>query len=297
MKMHADEIDISVAQVAELVRDQLPRFGDLPVTRFDSGGTVNAIFRVGAALTARFPLRADEPHEVELWLRGEAQAASELADCSPVPVPRPVYIGSPGHGYPLNWSVQTWIPGAAATPDSNADCDLLAGDLAAFIAALRSCDTRGRKFSGGGRGGVIADHDDWMQECLRQSVGMLDVAPLLRLWTQFKLLPPAGRDVMSHTDLTPGNILVADDRLVGVLDGGGFGPADPALDLVGAWHLLGAGPRLVLRRELASGDLEWERGRAWAFQQAIGAAWYYQNSNPAMSLMGTTTLDRLVHES
>jgi aminoglycoside phosphotransferase (APT) family kinase protein len=31
---------------------------------------------------------------------------------------------------------------------------------------------------------------------------------------------------------------VRGEHLVGVLDGGGFGPADPALDLVAAWHLL-----------------------------------------------------------
>lgn len=296
MRMHDDEIDISVGQVRALVREQLPQWGDLPVMRFESGGTVNAIFRLGTTLAARFPLRAEEPKAVALWLRREARAASELSDYSPAPVPRPVYLGSPGHGYPLPWAIQTWIPGSATTPASNADSVNLAGDLAAFITALRSCDTRGRKFSGRGRGGVIADHDDWMQECLRKSAGILDIAPLRRLWAQFKLLPPGTRDVMSHTDLTPGNILVADDRLTGVLDGGGFAPADPALDLVCAWHLLGAGPRQVLRRQLGSSDLEWERGRAWAFQQAIGAAWYYHESNPVMSLMGTTTLYRLAHD-
>ena len=47
---------------------------------------------------------------------------------------------------------------------------------------------------------------------------------------------------MSHGDLIPGNVLVAGDRLSGVLDTGGFGPADPALDLVSAWHLLAARP-------------------------------------------------------
>ena len=144
------------------------------------------------------------------------------------------------------------------------------------------------QFSGRGRGGVIVDHDDWMQECLRQSAAIFDIDPLRQLWARFTLLPPGGPDVMSHTDLTPGNILVADDRLTGVLDGGGFGPADPALDLVCAWHLLGKGPREVLRRELGAGDLEWERGKAWAFEQAMGAAWYYRTSNPAMSLMGTS---------
>ncbi|MFI5490698.1 MULTISPECIES: protein kinase family protein [Micromonospora] len=59
-------------------------------------------------------------------------------------------------------------------------------------------------------------------------------------------------------------------RLVGVLDGGGFGPADPALDLVAARHLLDVHQRGILRRELGCGDVQWRRGMAWAFQQAMG---------------------------
>jgi len=56
----------------------------------------------------------------------------------------------------------------------------------------------------------------------------------------------------------------------GVIDVGGLGPADPALDLVGAWHLLEPGPRQALHDDLECDDLEWARGKAWAFQQAMG---------------------------
>ncbi len=55
------------------------------------------------------------------------------------------------------------------------------------------------------------------------------------------------------------------------------------------------GPRDVLRRALACDDLEWERGKAWAFQQAMGLVWYYVNSNPTMSTMGRQTLNRILH--
>jgi hypothetical protein len=40
--------------------------------------------------------------------------------------------------------------------------------------------------------------------------------------------------------------------------------------------------------------MTWERGKAWAFQQAMGAVWYYIHSNPAMSRMGRHTLERLM---
>jgi len=85
---------------------------------------------------------------------------------------------------------------------------------------------------------------------------------------------------MTHGDLVPGNVLVADGRLAGVIDVGGLGPADPALDLVGAWHLLETGSREVLREDLGCDDREWERGKAWAFAQAMGLVWYYATAIP-----------------
>lgn len=63
---------------------------------------------------------------------------------------------------------------------------------------------------------------------------------------------------------------------------------------MGAWHLLESGPRRVLRDTLGCDGLEWERGKAWAFEQAMGAVWYYAESNPAMSRMGRRTLERIV---
>jgi hypothetical protein len=52
----------------------------------------------------------------------------------------------------------------------------------------------------------------------------------------------------------------------------------------------------VLRVDLACDDLEWERGKAWAFEQAMGLVWYYAASNPAMSDLGRRTLDRIMGE-
>ena len=95
-----------------------------------------------------------------------------------------------------------------------------------------------------------------------------------------------------------GNVLVAGSgaaaRLAGLLDVGGTGPADPALDLVGAWHLLDDGPRDVFRTALGVEEAEWRRGVAWAFEQAVGLVWYYRTTNPVMSAQGRRTLERLL---
>ncbi|WP_112246707.1 aminoglycoside phosphotransferase family protein [Kribbella monticola] len=293
--MHVDQVDVTVEVVATLIQEQFPQWSGRAIRPLPSTGTVNAIFRIGDDLSARFPLRLADPAEVLAVLEREARASAELAQVSRFPVPEPVALGRPGAGYPMPWSVQTWLPGTIAFHADASGSDAFAEDLAAFIAALRKADTRGRLFSGEGRGGVLADHDDWMAKCFEESEALLDVPPLRQLWSRFRELPRTSADVMSHGDLIPGNVLVEGDRLSGVLDTGGFGPADPALDLVGGWHLLQAGPREILRRDLACDDLEWERGKAWAFQQAMGVVWYYVDTNPTMSRMGRQTLDRILH--
>ena len=162
---------------------------------------------------------------------------------------------------------------------------------------MRAIDTRGRTFSGRGRGGELRSHDAWMETCFERSEHLLDVPPLRRTWAAMRVLPRTARDVMTHGDLIPGNVLVCGGRLAGVIDVGDLGPADPALDLVGAWHLLEARPRQALRDDLDCTDLEWERGKAWAFEQSMGAVWYYVDSNPAMSLMGQRTLHRIMADA
>lgn len=294
MTMHADQVDVTADIVATLVREQFPRWSGRAIRLLPSTGTVNAIFRIGDDLSARFPLRLADAAEALAVLEEEARASAELAEVSPFPVPEPVALGEPGPGYPMPWSVQTWLPGTVASDADASGSHAFAEDLAAFISALRNAGTRGRSFSGDNRGGVIADHDDWMAKCFKESEGLLDVPRLRRAWNRFRELPRTSADVMSHGDLIPGNVLVTRDRLGGVLDTGGFGPADPALDLVGAWHLLESGPRQVLRQALRCDDLEWERGKAWAFEQAMGLVWYYVESNPSMSRLGRRTLDRIL---
>lgn len=293
--MHADQLSVSPQTVRALIHDQFPEWRGLAITSIASQGTVNAVFRVGEHLAARFPLQPGEVEATRRWLRAEAAAAGELVRSTRFPTPEPVALGEPGTGYPLPWSVQTWIPGVVATDDDPGESLAFAHDLAEFIHEVRAIDTRGRSFTGGGRGGDLRSHDVWMETCFGNSEQLLDVARLRRLWTVLRDLPRGDTgDVMTHSDLIPGNVLVSGGHLAGVLDVGGLGPADPALDLVAAWHLLEAGPRRVLRESLGCDDLEWQRGKAWAFEQAMGVVWYYRESNPAMSRMGQRTLARII---
>ena len=295
--MHPDQLALSLPIVRRLVDEQFPHWRALPIVHVDRAGTVNAIYRIGDRLAARFPLRDDDPDSVWRWLRSEAAAARELWGRTRVPTPEPVALGEPGAGYPLPWSVQTWLPGVPATDEDPSGSVAFARDLTELIDDLRAVDTRGRTFAGTNRGGDLRAHDAWMEVCLDRSTELLDVPALRRLWSVLRDLPRAAPDVMTHGDLIPGNVLVQGGRLAGLIDVGGFGPADPALDLVAGWHLLDAVPRQAFREHLAVDDLEWERSRAWAFEQAMGLVWYYATSNPTMSALGRRTLQRLTGEN
>lgn len=297
MTMHDDQIEIPVDVVRTLLDSQFPQLRDAPVDAGESLGTVNAIFRVGEDLAARFPLRSRDCAIERSVLEAQAHAADAFAAVSPFPSPRPVALGRPGDDYPGWWAIQTWLPGHSADGADVADSDGLAVDLVWLIRALRSADTAGRSFPGGRRGGHLREHDDWVRSCLGKSHPWLDVPRLTVLWDRFVGLPRSGPDVMSHGDLIPGNLLVADGHLVGVLDCGGFGPADPALDLIVAWHLFDDERRAVFRNGLQVDDLEWERAKAWAFEQSIGLVWYYVDTNPPLHAMGRSTLQRIVADA
>lgn len=294
--MHDGQLSVTTLTVRRLVASQFPEWAELNVEPVASPGTVNALFRIGELLVARFPLQPGDPRMVRCWLEDEFDASAELHRHTRFKVPEPIALGEPGEAYPLPWLVQTWIPGRTAVEIDCSQWKGLADDLAEFIQEVRGIETRGRTFAGGGRGGDLRALDQWMEECFAQSVEMMDVARLRSIWEAMRELPRPSMDVMSHNDLIATNIVVEAGRLSAVLDVGGLGPADPALDLICAWNVLDVGPRSALRELLCSDDVEWARGRAWAFAQAMGLPWYYAESNPTMAHMGRVTLDRILND-
>ena len=215
--MHTEQLVVAVGTVERLVAEQFPAWAHLPIHDLGRPGTVNALFRIGDELTARLPLQGADVTATRRCLEAEAEAARELHGRTPVPTPEPVAIGEPGHGYPLPWSVQTWLLGTTAVevPEVSGSSSF-ALDLAGFIQAVRSLDTRGRTFHGHGRGGDLRTHDEWVETCLNRSAGLFDVPRLRSLWAALRTLPRTDPDVMCHGDLIPGNTLVADGRLTGV---------------------------------------------------------------------------------
>jgi aminoglycoside phosphotransferase (APT) family kinase protein len=286
-RMHADELELDEALVRSLLREQFPEWATLPLRRIEPSGTVNAIFRLGDALSVRLPRRRGptEPGGKELeWL-------PKLAPLLPVEIPVPVAQGRPGTEYPWFWEIHTWVEGETV-PVAEIDALQAARDLAALVGALQRVDPTGAP---PGRGIPLAVRDEEIQHWL----ALFDRAALVRgEWERALAAPPwDGPPVWHHGDLDVRNWLVRDGRIHGVIDWGSMGVGDPACDAMVAWKLHSAAARDAFREALPTDDATWERARGWAVSQAVAAlAYYTPENNPTLYGEAESWLDLVLSE-
>jgi aminoglycoside phosphotransferase (APT) family kinase protein len=91
--------------------------------------------------------------------------------------------------------------------------------------------------------------------------------------------------VWFHGDLHSGNLLSHRGQLTAVIDFGGCGIGDPAIDAIAAWWLFSDGSRGVFRQASQFDDDTWARGRGWALSVALIALPYYVDTNPIFADM------------
>ncbi|UUV31593.1 aminoglycoside phosphotransferase family protein [Amycolatopsis roodepoortensis] len=281
VKMHADEADIDAGLVRSLVRAQFPQWAGLPVRRSASGGTVNAIYRLGERLSVRLPLTQGGVED----LRRELRWLPRLAPLLPVAVPEAVAVGEATREYPWPWAVYRWIDGEPAIEGRLAGPERVARDLAAFVLAMREVDLPGGPVAH--RGGPLAEIDREVRaamEKLRGTGESFDAEAAMAAWDHALAVPGwSGPPCWVHSDLMPSNLLVADGGLAAVLDFGTVGVGDPASDLIPAWNLLTPPARETFRGEAGVDADTWSRGRGWALGMAIVQLPYYRATNPVIS--------------
>lgn len=279
--MHPDQVDVGVDVVRALLRGQHPRWADLPIRPLSSGGTVNAVFRLGDEFSVRLPLTASGVDALVL----EARWLPRIAPVVPLPTPTVVAIGEAGAGYPFPWAVHRWIDGVPLVEGTLGDGREIARDLASFVLALRGAEL------GDGppahRSSPLADSDAQVRaalESLRDTDEGLDIDRLLAVWTRCVSAStgPAPR-CWIHSDLMPSNLLGTDDHLSAVIDFGTVGLGDPAVDLIPAWNLLPPPARAEFRQGVRVDDDTWARGRGWALSMAAVQLPYYRTSNDVIS--------------
>ncbi|AKA01376.1 phosphotransferase [Streptomyces noursei ZPM] len=280
--MHPDMHPVDDDLVRRLIAGQFPQWAGLAVERLPSGGTVNAMYRLGDDMVVRLPLvkgGADDVSRECTWL-------PRLAPRLPTSVPEVLGVGWAAEGYPWPWSVYRWLAGEHPEAGALSAPALLAEDLAAFVAAMRSVTLPGAPQAH--RGGPIALLDEETRSAIEALRGVpqegVDCDAATAMWEDALRAPDwDGPPVWLHADLMPGNVLVDGGRLTSVIDFGCLGVGDPACDLFPAWNLLPAGAREVFRAALGVDDATWIRGRGRALSQALIALPYYRRTNPVMA--------------
>ncbi len=299
-RIHDDEADTSEAVVRLLLRSQCPQWADRALRAVGDTGTDHAMYRLGDDLVVRVP-RTDG---AAASLAHEVGVLAAVAPLVPVAVPQVVHVGEPGASYPHVWAVVRWLEGSDAWAARHELAGLghddvgLAHDLAEVVLGLRAAPPlevprRGPGQRGGPLEGVLDRAYAWVDGANGPLPGWVD-APAVRaaLAASREVAEQAPYDapyVLTHGDLIPGNLLVRERRLRAVIDWGYVSLADPALDLVCAWAVLGHPARSVLREQVGVDDATWERARANALEQALGGLVYYTpRRHPLAEVMGRT---------
>ncbi|WP_410565359.1 aminoglycoside phosphotransferase family protein [Amycolatopsis sp. cmx-4-61] len=268
------------ALVRRLLRAQFPQWADRPIGPLASGGTVNAVYRLGNDLTVRLPRSAEDVEQ-------ERRTLDALTGL-PVAVPAVAALGEPGEGFPRPWAVHRWLDGEPAVEGRPVE------GLAEFVVALRAHPAEGPPAS---RGQPLSTVDT----ATREAIGELshtdepfDAAAALDVWAEALDAPQwTGAPCWVHGDLMPSNLLLRDGRLSGVLDWATAGRGDPAADLIPAWNLLTAQTRHPFREAVGADDAAWARGRGRALSMAVIQLPYYRHTNPVISANARYVLTEL----
>ncbi|WP_211238316.1 aminoglycoside phosphotransferase family protein [Deinococcus pimensis] len=291
-RLHENELHVDTALVERLVASQFPRFAHLGVRPVRALGTVHVLYHLGDDLVARLP-RVGVPREE---IDKEHALLPRLAAHLPVEIPHPVARGAPTPEYPSEWSVYTWLRGENPEPGGLRDPRGFALDLADFVRALRRFDVPDAPPSERGRR-RLRDLDASARASIEAARALVDADAATRAWETALRAPEwDGHAVWVHADLLPGNLLVREDRLSGVLDFGSLGTGDPASDLNVAWSVLPRDAREVFRGALGADEGTWARARGLALVIALQALPYYRHTHPAFARAARFTIDEILDE-
>jgi aminoglycoside phosphotransferase (APT) family kinase protein len=279
--MHADELDIDEALVQRLIAAQFPHWSSLPLERVASSGTDNAMFRLGDELAVRLPRRQGAAEQIEKEHRWLPRVAP-----LPLEIPAPIALGQPTRDYPWRWSVNRWLGGESAITATIDDERVAAIAIAGFITALQRIDPTGGPEPGShnfGRGVPLAKRDRYVRAALASLDGELDVALVAAAWERaLEASEWTNAPLWIHGDLAPGNLLVRNGRITGVIDFGGLAVGDPACDLMVAWNFLKGDARAAFKAALNPDEATWARGLGWALSMSVIALPYYLKTNPVI---------------
>jgi len=143
----------------------------------------------------------------------------------------------------------------------------------------------------------LSNRDEPTRTAIKELGGSAATEQLLAIWDDSLAATPwTGTDLWAHCDLMPGNLIIQNGRLVGVIDFDIMNVGDPAADLMVAWNLLDEPGRHAFREGLRPDPSQWRRGRGHALASAVAALPYYRDTNPGFAEVARYTIRQLLNE-
>jgi aminoglycoside phosphotransferase (APT) family kinase protein len=287
----AAEVEIDAAAVHALLHDQHPDLATLPLRHVDSGWD-NVMFRLGDELALRFPRRkvaaALIEHE-QTWLPAVARSL-------PLPVPVPLRVGQPGRGYPWRWSVLPWL--AETTADECQPRSDQAGVFGDFLAALHRPappDAPRNPYRGVALNSRMDETMAGRMRAVATNTSLL-TPRVMEIWNDALATPIDVADTWIHGDPHPGNVLVHDGRITGVIDWGDMAAGDRATDLASIWMTFEdvEARRVAMAHCGPVSDATWMRARGWAVYYGITFAAAALANEPRYTGLGERICGRVV---
>jgi aminoglycoside phosphotransferase (APT) family kinase protein len=239
------ERELSIDQAAALVRSQFPEIHCNNLTHLGEGWDF-FVFLVDDEIAFRFPKRS----AVDKCIEREILLLDRLPEDIPIAVPRPLYQGVPGNGYPWHFWGYRMIVGEPLSqvfiPERHRP--QIAQQVGEFLSILHATDGEGLPLS------PWDDDDDdepWhikvgvLLEATRESYPASLFTRCIEYLSSPECIPPGykGERRQVHADLLAGHILVDSQTFLptGIIDWGDATAGDPAADFVGIWMWGGDG--------------------------------------------------------
>lgn len=219
-------------------------------------------------------------------LRHEQRWLPEIAERLEIAVPLPVAVGEPSELFPWPWSVVPWIPGTPAGVES-----LATADAERFAHLLRKLHQPAPESAPGNhlRGVPLAER----RVAIEGRLAGLDDGHLDALWRRALAAEASYDPSWFHGDLHPGNVIVREGRLVGIIDWGDLGAGDVATDLSSGWTLFDAAGRSTFFEAYQPTDADFDRALGWAVHFGSALA---TSGDPEHEAIGRVIIARL-HET
>jgi aminoglycoside phosphotransferase (APT) family kinase protein len=287
------QLIIDECLVRQLIQTQFPKWQHLTISKILPGGWDNRTFRLGDEMLVRMPSAAKYALQVEkeqAWL-------PTLKPHLPLPIPAPIAMGKPDHGYSWPWSIYQWLEGETVASTTIVDLEQFAVDLAQFIKALHRIDVSGDLQPGPHnfyRGGSLKTYDAETQQAISLLKDKIDTNIVNQIWQKALVSHWQKDPVWVHGDVSLGNLLVKNGKLAGVIDFGGMAIGDPACDLVIAWTLFNGASRKIFCETLTLDTDTWERAKGWTLWKALIVAAKMTMSNNIESLRCWEVLTELI---